>query len=227
MRRHDMDLILSGGGNPAECKEVDAYYKKLVKGKRHLLYLPTAWQMHFDPRNLWAMGTITRVSKSHETWLSLRYKTAAELKRFDTVYVGGGNTFALLAALREGSSISLLKKTAGRVPVYGSSAGAIIFGVDIGTASFGGDADENLPKLKDLRGMDMLHGYAVGCHYRPIDDAHYRRYAKKHPVIALPNETGLHVQRNKITVIGRKSAFLFENGEKIELPVGSVATYAS
>jgi peptidase E len=216
-----MDIILSGGGDLQQCKPIDLYFRKLVKRKHHILYLPTAWRRDFT--GAWASTILGRIG-THETWVSVAYRKPTELHAFDGMYIGGGNTYALLDTFRSSGFLPLLKQFLKNKPVYGSSAGAIIFGADIGTAGFGGDADENLPKMKDTRGLDLLHGYAVGCHYRRIDDKAYRKYSKRHPVIALPEETGLHVEEKRITVIGTASAFLFENGEKIELPVGSVAT---
>jgi len=219
-----MHIFLGGGGDEHQEKETLAAFKDAIKGKRHILYIPIAWRGDFT--NLWGPRIITSVGCTSETCLSVKYRTYDDLKRFDAIFIGGGNTFALLKDLRDAKFIPLLKKfiASGR-PVYGGSAGTIIFGEDIGTASFGGDADKNLPKMKDLKGIGLTTTYAIGCHYSKKDDKHYGRYSKKQAVITLSEWTGLHVEKDKITIIGSKPAYLFENGKRIELPVGSIGTY--
>jgi dipeptidase E len=217
-----MNVILFGGGDLKKSKPTDAVFKKLLKGK-HILYIPVAWQGDFSV--LWGTKMFKPLGLTFETWMSVRYKTYKDLAHFDGIYIGGGNTFALLQEFRDAGFIPHLQKfIATGKPVYGSSAGAIIFGSDIGTASFGDYSDENLPKMKKLDGLDVTRGYAVGCHYTLKDDAHYKKYSRRHAVIALPDETSLHVEKGKMTIIGA-SAYLFEDGEKTELPEGSTASY--
>ena len=220
-----MHVMLGGGGNKEQEKETLAAFRDAMKKRKHVLYIPIAWQRDFTIT--WGAKTLCALGCTFETWISVKYKTYKDLDAFDAIFIGGGNTFSLLQDLRDAKFIPLLKRfiKSGR-PVYGGSAGAIIFGEDIGTASFGGDADPNLPKMKNLAGIDLTPTYSLGCHYSSRDDVHYRKYSKTHSVIALSEWTGLHVEKNRITIVGSKSAYLFEDGEKTELPPGSFGTYS-
>lgn len=52
-------------------------------------------------------------------------------------------------------------------PVYGGSGGAILLGSDIDTALLAGDSND--VRLTSTRGVDVLSGWSVVCHYRAPD----------------------------------------------------------
>ena len=101
-----------------------------------------------------------------EMWSSLENRTFAEMAAFDSIYIGGGNTFTLLDILHNTNFIKILRQfiDTGRV-VYGGSAGAIIFGKDIRTAGLGKDADKNTTDLQTFDGLDLVEGFSIQCHY--------------------------------------------------------------
>ena len=94
--------------------------------------------------------------------------------------------------------------------IYGGSAGAIIWGNDVGIASICEDADVNEVGLKDTRGFDILKSIDIQCHYDSSQFAEHRQYISKsgRNVIAIPNVSGLFLQNGKIEVIGREPVTL-------------------
>src|SRR3989338_2370807 len=89
--------------------------------------------------------------------------------------------------------------------IYGGSAGAIIFGRDISTASFGACKDKNIVKLKDSRCLNLVNNYDLQCHYLPKEKPQVLNHMKKSktPIIALPEDSGILVEDNKITPINK------------------------
>ena len=214
-------LFLSGGGHANKTKKLDnLFYSKLPKSKR-LLYVPIAM-----PKEIFSQGDcfdwITQVFPKFGTdkidmWTNLDNRNYEHLNEYGAVYFGGGNTFSLLNHLRKsGFDKLLLKYYKNGGIIYGGSAGAIILGNEIGTAYFGGDADENFVKLKDLKGLRLVKNFSIQCHYTQIDDVDAFNYVNKNNIniVALPEETGLYVNGIEMKVIGDKSAAVFNKSSK-------------
>jgi dipeptidase E len=88
------------------------------------------------------------------------------------------------------------------MPCYGGSAGAIVLGSHIGTAS---RDDANDVGLSDLRGLDLFSGSALWCHFRPerdIDAVNHFRAVVPVSVLALPEGSGVTFDSNGIVAIG-------------------------
>lgn len=78
------------------------------------------------------------------------------LAEVDAIYVAGGNTFALLAALRAGGGADLLANyVRGGLPYIGLSAGSILVGPSITPASLMDDPAD-APELSDHTGLGLL-----------------------------------------------------------------------
>ncbi|MAG20401.1 hypothetical protein CL618_03140 [archaeon] len=199
-----MKLILSGGGKGKETEEIDTLFKELVSGK--VLYLPQARkEKEYNSCLNWVKQNI---HKNSEIDLTIK-----DLEKYEGIFIGGGNTFKLLYEFKETKFFDLLKNFKG--VIYGGSAGAIIFGKDIITAS---DADKNQVKLKDTLGFNLVKGYSIFCHYTKRDDKVIKKMIKKYnlKIIALPNSSALLIDNN-ITVIGN-NCFIFDK-EKREIKV--------
>ena len=125
------------------------------------------------------------------------------LKNFAGIYISGGNTFKLLKEIKENKFNSKLKNFKG--VICGGSAGAIIFGKDISTASFGTESDKNLVNLKDLRGLNLVSNYDLQCHYFPKEKLQVLNHMKKtkNPIIALPEDSGILVRGKEIKPINK------------------------
>lgn len=218
-----MQLYLSGGGGPTQSFKLDQQFSNALSPPKKILYIPIAMDKIKHPypecfewlcKSLNPHG-ITQI----EMWTEeeLRKKTEPELKNFSGVYIGGGNTYYLLQELKEsGFSQKLhyfLKKN---IPIYGGSAGAIIFGTNIITCG-----DENAVQLKDLNGLDQVNGYAIFCHYDPKSKSDCIQIMKENNLtkaIALPEGTGIIVNNSIITVVGDKPATVFDQDVKEYLP---------
>ena len=191
-------LILSGGtGKDKEKKIINLFLKK-VKNKK-ILYIPLAK----DTRSLedsyeWFSSTIRK-----DFTMLTSFKEKINLSEFKGIFIGGGNTFKLLKEIKENKWESKLKNFKGII--YGGSAGAIIFGRDISTASFGACKDKNLVKLKDSRCLNLVNNYDLQCHYLPKEKPQVLNHMKKSktPIIALPEDSGILVEDNKITPINK------------------------
>lgn len=80
----------------------------------------------------------------------------AALEEIDVLYVAGGNTFALLAALRRhGADTVLIDKVHGGLPYIGSSAGSIVTGPSIEPVSLMDDPTE-APDLGSRVGLGLV-----------------------------------------------------------------------
>lgn len=79
----------------------------------------------------------------------------AALDDLDVLYVAGGSTFALLAALRHhGADAVLIERVRAGLPYIGSSAGSVITGPSIEPVSLMDDPAD-APELADHRGLGL------------------------------------------------------------------------
>ena len=102
------------------------------------------------------------------------------------------------------------------VPIYGGSAGAIIFSKSIISSLY---YDKNWVDLKDFSGMNVLDGKEITCHYTPTEKNIVLRMISDNnikSVVALTEKNGLFINDGKVTVIGKEPVLLFE-GEGITL----------
>ena len=89
--------------------------------------------------------------------------------------------------------------------MYGSSAGSIIFGRDIIGTTY---EDENNVGLSDSKGLNLVKGFDICCHYRDEDSKNYKRNrilkfsAQSSGTIALPDDCAILVDDNTISFIG-------------------------
>jgi len=214
-----MKLILSGGGDTNDTKALDDLFQSLIKPKQKILYLPVAWTAgNFAECKKWFSKTFTNFAM----WTDLTSKTYEDLSEYGAIYLGGGNTFSLLSNFRSTQFDKLLLQfIKSDRPVYGGSAGAIIFGKSIETSTLGKDHDDNSIHLTDLRGMNLINNRSIHCHYEPYQDEEIVDYVKKSnsDVIALAEKTGLFITDEKIKVIGTIPAYIFSpDGKNIYLP---------
>ncbi len=221
-------LFLSGGGDTKQTKKFDKFFASFLKGDKSVLYIPIAMPRRtYTHRECfeWVSKTLEGVGLNNlEMWTSIKNRKYSELKDFSAVYIGGGNTYGLLDKIsRSGFDKLLLRYLKKGGILYGGSAGAIIQGKDIQTAGFGGDCDRNFLGLSNFKGLDLLQGYSIQAHYSKKDDLEMLKYFDKTKisVIALPEETGLFVEKNIAKIIGYKDAYLFSEKGKKTLKEGS------
>ena len=209
-------LFLSGGGSENDSYILDKEFAKLLKNK--LLYIPIAINEAKHPYSeclKWIKGVFRQFNfESIEMWIDLSGRTKQDMLEFDGVYIGGGNTFKLLKQLKDTKFDKLLidyYKNGGNI--FGGSAGAIIMGKDIITAS---KNDTNEVGLKDTKGLNLINSFSICCHYKPEEGEIVSELVNAHKlkVIALPEDAGIIVRKDGIARIG-KSLIFNRNKKKI------------
>lgn len=213
-------LFLSGGGDKKHTEKFDEQFMQQLDLEKPLLYIPIAMKgiIPFHDCEIWVKSVFEPLGFTGiEMWTCLQHKTLDQLLAFSAIYIGGGNTFALVNEMRESGFGCLLKEyiEQGGI-VYGGSAGAIMLGEDIRTSSH---LDENLVELNEFGGMALIGGILVWCHYHPEDDGLIEKYIKEigFPVLALSEETGAVVERGRVIVTGTSPAYLFAGDRKTKV----------
>ncbi|MEM5014060.1 Type 1 glutamine amidotransferase-like domain-containing protein [Niallia taxi] len=211
-------LFLSGGGDKEQTKEIDQAFLKQINLNKPLLYIPIAMDeaIPFDECYKWINSVFKPLGIQEITmWTDLSNKTLEDLKQFSAIYIGGGNTFSLLNAIR----ISKLDKVLDEYienegVIYGGSAGAIILGSNIMTCAH---MDANNANLQNFEGLNYIQDYSIWCHYEMEIDSFIWSYIKnyKKTVIALPEDTGIFYRKSGIEVIGTSPAFIFKDEDKL------------
>lgn len=217
-------LILAGGGSAADSWPLDRQFTSWLSPHSTILYLPIAL---LEPRRTfitcleWLTQTLAPFGHTNiEMWTDLSDKTAADLNRFDAVYIGGGNTYWLLHQLRtQQLDRALTDFIQHGHPVYGGSAGAIILGRDIQTCAH---LDQNTVGLSDTRGLDVVHNYAVWCHYQPDDDARIAAFRAQSgvPVLALSERAGVCLDGTDLIALGYEPTICFTRSGHLTIAVG-------
>lgn len=215
-----MQLFLSGGGGAEDAFQLNALFSNKVDKTKPILYIPIAIDKIKHPYSdclKWLNSTLNPLGIEHiELWTEqdLRKKSEKELTQFGGIFIGGGNTYYLLKELRESGFDKKLEKIVSKnIPVYGGSAGAIIFGKTIATSP-----DENKVKLKTLQGLNLLLGKSLFCHYNKPKDKLFAKElvetGKVKGALALSENSGLYLTGDSIQVIGPGSVYNLEKRKR-------------
>lgn len=210
-------VFLSGGGSAKQTFDLDEVFLQDLK---KILYIPLAWPNDdFDSCLRWFNSTMELHRKKVKVDMLTDLSRKVELKDYDAVYIGGGNTFKLLKKIKDSKfDVKLIEYYKNGGTVYGGSAGAIIWGRNIDIARICADADVNLVGLKNTSGFDILDGIDVQCHYSNSQSDEHKEYVKRsgRRVIAIPEDSALVVEGNKLRVIGIEPISLItENAVKL------------
>lgn len=220
-----MKLILSGGGKPEETRELDRFFINLVRNG-NILFIPIA--------------KTTRAPKECYDWVSnifknLNFKGKMKLlsnledmnynkiKKFDAIYLGGGNTFHLLKKIKSTNFDNILKRyLRGGGVIYGISAGAMIFCKDIEYAEEIGDINND--NLADTSALNILKDTYIWPHYNLIQDDRIYKIVDRDKVniLSIPEGAGVYivneevnVQTGEVFLFSKDKKYLFRKGEKI------------
>lgn len=175
----------------------------------------------------------TGLSVDHLRWNEDYRPTLA---RVEAVFVGGGNTYALLKRLRESGLLDAVRaRVRAGLPYIGASAGSNIAGPTILTTN-----DWNVVGLAAFDALGLVP-FNVNSHYRETDptmapgsETRDERIAEYHlvrdnPVVGLEEGTLARVEDGVATVLGTGRAKLFVRGraprwvaagERLELSSG-------
>jgi peptidase E len=187
-------LLLMGGGGKTLLPGLD-WLTSRVGQQGSILVVPHAWPTSRFDECLATMEELfgqVGVSGQRLEMAEDLHAAAAHFRRCAAVYLCGGNTFALLAAIRASQVISQLDayRRSGGI-VAGNSAGAIVMGRSIHHAH-----DRNDAGLQDSSGCDWVAGLSVWCHYSPIEhdrEIEHLMLARGLAVLALSDESAVTI----------------------------------
>jgi peptidase E len=118
-------------------------------------------------------------------------------KKYDVVYICGGNTYAILDRIRvTGVDIFLKDSVTNNNSLYlGVSAGSIIAGPDIDIAGWGSIGDTNDIELKNLTGLRFTN-ISIFPHFEEYLKSEVNEFRKKveYPVIEITNDEAIFVE---------------------------------
>lgn len=222
-----MRVFLNGGGDGTNAQEAYQRFGAAAGKTKSLLYIPLAMERETYPGCLeWITGELESLGVKIEMVCSGEELAGLDLSHFGGIFIGGGNTYKLLHELKEsGAFLKLGEYLKGGGPVFGGSAGAIIFGKDIGTCKY---ADENLTGLSDTAGLNVLSGISLLCHYGNEDGEITQRHTEHllalsrqgHDILALPEEDTVVLNGESAEVMGTRPYYLFKEGRQAECLLG-------
>ncbi len=205
-------LYLSGGGNEKQSFPLDKFFFSTLPLNGRFLYIPVALRGHMMYPT--AAAWMKSVTELHER-ADIQFETADDLGTYDGntlrdfsgIYIGGGNTWSLMQELRDsGFADILIDYIEAGGHVYGGSAGAIIMGKRINTQD-----DENKLGMQDVSGLNLLNGFSVACHFKNEQGERFQAWAIDNnlPVLCLPEETGLVVEKDLAHCIGTEPCTVY------------------
>ncbi len=192
-------IYLAGGGDSQASFYIDEVFISELDRDKSLVYIPVAmdarpysacldwFESVFMPRGITNIVMWTDLSR-----------VPFDLKDAAGIYVGGGDTVRLLRKIRHaGAERYLFDALWAGVPLYGGSAGAILFGEDVRTAP-----EAVYLARSEANGMGLTDGYSVYCHYAPDEIVYHLVSRLDTPLFAIPEEAGVRLQGGEITVHG-------------------------
>lgn len=196
-----LSLFLAGGGAP---HEEAALWRELLAVPRRIVFWPFASERsQYAAAHRAVTAALTSLAPCEVVlWSDLAERSPAELETSDVVFVGGGNTYALLDHVRRSGWLEPLRTHVLAGGLYaGDSAGAVLAGADIDIARF---ADPNDVGLTDTAALDVLGGALVRPHYRPADLEEARSWAARtgRTVLGIPENAGLVVSDDVVRNVG-------------------------
>lgn len=214
-------IALAGGGDEKDSRLIDETFASWIGPQRKILYLPVAMRgiRPFHECLNWMRSTFSSFpSTTIEMWTDLSEHRGDELSEFASVYIGGGNTYLLLAEiLQTGFDRHLIEYVSRGGIIYGGSAGAAILGKDIGTIRH---MDRNEIGLSETKGLNLVKDHSVWVHYQnPSDDKLIFEFQEKYnqSVLAVSERAGIVLENSELRSVGFESAFLFDKHGKQQL----------
>lgn len=216
-----MKVFLCGGDAGNQTVLANQKLNEVIDHNNPLLYVPLAMESVLYPKCLkWIKNELKDVDfPDIDMAVSKEELYRKNLYDYCAVFIGGGNTYKLLSELKiSGSFSKILEYIKNDGVVFGSSAGAIIFGEDIESCKYD---DKNECNLVDTAGFNVLNGISLLCHYtnndaeKDLRSTYYlSELSKRRKIIALPEEDTIFVNGEKIEVIGTRPYFKFEKGNR-------------
>lgn len=215
-----MRVILAGGGGAQDERPLNVILSQWIGADGRLLYWPIALRgtRTFESCLEWISASLSPLGITNITmWTELAGHREGELDEFDGVYIGGGNTFSLLAELRENGFDRYLQAYALRGnPVYGGSAGAVILGRDIRIVEH---MDTNHAGLNNTTGLDLANGHVIWPHYELQHAELIQSYSRQNklPVLAISERSGIVIEGRELRGAGFETALRFDGHGRSEI----------
>jgi dipeptidase E len=210
-------LLISNSGRPflEHCREEIAAFLSPIDS---LGYITAAQLADEEAQYGRAVDALAPVGISVEHLL-LDQLARHRLQEVAAVFVGGGNTYALLSRLRAARILSILRRRArAGLPYVGTSAGANICGPNILATN-----DWNVVGASRFDALGLVP-WTINPHYLETDpamaptsetrDERIREYllVNANPVIATEENTALRIENGRATVRGAGRVKLFRRG---------------
>ena len=218
-------IALAGGGGAEDSRLLDEVFSGWLGPQGRLLYLPIALRgiRPFESCLEWVTDTFAPFGLTRITmWTDLTHHHANELKEFEAVYIGGGNTYSLLAELiNSGFDRHLQAYTNEGGIIYGGSAGAVVLGKDIRTVS---RMDRNHIGLAEVNCLNLANDYAIYPHYQPQNDMFIEEFVQEYhrPVLGISERSGIVIESDMMYSVGFEPAYQFSEQGKFEIPGRSI-----
>jgi len=207
-------IFLGGGGSAEQSKPLDDALVAQFDGPAQptCLYIPVAMdEAKHASAHEWFVGNYG--GRFSTVDIAGRLSEFDMDRKFDVIYIGGGNTGRLLDSIYDSGFDDYLTKhiEEGGV-VYGGSAGAIVLGRTILTTP---DIEHS---VRSNEGLDLLDGWAIVAHYDD-NNADRERVAEMSAqlgsaLLAISEDAGVIVdRRGAMESVGHSSVFVFEPGQ--------------
>jgi peptidase E len=218
-------FILTGGGDSSCFKLIDLQFKKLLPPQANILLIPVASKRKNHAYCLRRIKYTFKHLKFNKVKLCDDLQTLSwdYLSLFHAIYIDGGNTFLLANYLHQSSLKKLFIKFLDQQGVINAdSAGAIVLGKNILTAQIGENPDQMKMKLSHYRGLNLLNGWNVHCHFDPETEReevldYSKRFGK---TLCLTESTAIFIKNNRGLVIGIGDLYLVSQTKIITIKPG-------
>lgn len=220
-------LLISNSGTPflEYCKEM---LRTFLGGRTRITYVTAARLGDEDERYERAAKALATVGCDTDH-LKLDLDAIRKLEKAESIFVGGGNTYALVSRLRQhGLLHRLAERVRNGLPYIGTSAGTNIAAPNILATN-----DWNVVGATEFTGMALVP-WAINPHYQEADpamapgsetrDQRIAEYLNCNflPVLGIEEQTAIKVENDKATVVGEGRARFFVRGSKPKwLPTGT------
>jgi dipeptidase E len=193
-------------------------FTKIFAGSHKVLFIPFALKKHTayteETQKLFSTFNCETISLSEYETNEAKQQA---VEKAEGLFIGGGNTFRLLAALHDFGIFDIIKRRIGEgVPYLGTSAGATLFCPTIKTTN-----DMPIVAVKSLVAFGFLP-FQINPHYPDAEapsasETRKDRLNEFHeenniPIIGLRESCFLSIENGHVELNGDKSALLFRQG---------------
>lgn len=210
-----MKLFLCGGGSGKQVEDAYCEFLANIDKRKPILYVPLAMDdSKYDDCYEWFSEEVKYLGGiEYEMVYSALELSEKELDNYSALFIGGGNTYKLLSELYSYDNYSkIFKYLDNDGVVFASSAGAIVFGLDIDSCLLD---DKNIVNIKNTSGFGVLGNYSLLCHLSDSNLAKNKKclldYSRCHKLIYLPEEDTIFINNGSISLIGNLECLLFDN----------------